>query len=771
MTTTKTALGGRTAYLLVSAMGMALAAAPEMGHAQDAQKAAESGSSDEIIVTATRREARLQDVPVAVTAVSGENLDKSNFREVTDIQYLAPNVTFSATNPVSNGGGYQIRGVGTQTFDSGVEQTVGLVVDGVVIGLSRDPGATGFSDIERVEVLRGPQGTLFGKNSSAGVIHIITKNPQLGKRSFDLDLSYAERNEQLARGTVNLPIGSTAALRVSGFHSARDGAIPNLLHDWRIGDRNNEGVRAKLLWEPTDNFSLLLSGAYQTGFARDAHTIESLGPGTTMFGALYNSQFARFPVKPGHGVYLSYQDGDWTADTKLWNGSLQADYKIGDHVLTSITAYRKLKTLQLSDIDAAPVDIFNHSDGGVDSNEFTQELRLTSPSDKRFEYVLGLYYYRTENAGFATQYGNVYGLFGRPAVVFGGRRDVTNRVRSAAAFGNGTFALTDTLKLLAGVRYTDERNRGTLTVTPLPFPVAPLTGPAIPYDGVVKANNVSGKVGIQFEPSRDFMAYATYSTGFKGPALDGTGGRITEIRPETVKSYEFGIKSSAFDRRLMLNATLYWSNFSDFQAQSFDANSTPPRVGLANAGLLRARGIELESSLRVGSVLRLSASGAYNDSTFRDFTGPCYPGQPVSPVVGQGCYMVPATSLLVSNYHGYRLPNAPKWSYTLGANIEQPVSDELVIDAGTNWAWRSATLATLGDPKTRVDAYGLFNATLGIGADGGQWRVGLFVRNLFDKRFYAPYSSGTSIINPGGYFRIVSPEAFRSIGATASFKL
>ena len=146
-----------------------------------AQSASSAGADqlDEVVVTATRREQRLQDVPLSVTAVSGEALEKSNFREVSDLQYVAPNVTFSSTNPVSNGGGYQVRGVGTQTYDGGVEQTVGLVVDGVVIGLPRDPGATGFADIERVEVLRGPQGTLFGKNASAGVIQIVSKNPRI----------------------------------------------------------------------------------------------------------------------------------------------------------------------------------------------------------------------------------------------------------------------------------------------------------------------------------------------------------------------------------------------------------------------------------------------------------------------------------------------------------------------------------------------------------------------------------------------------------------
>lgn len=746
--------------LLTTAAFAALIAAPAGAQGSVAQSA-QDAESDEIIVTATRREERLQDVPVAVTAVSGEDLARSSLKEVSDIQYLAPNITFSATNPVANGGGYQIRGVGTQTYDSGVEQTVGLVVDGVVIGLSRDPGATGFADIERIEVLRGPQGTLFGKNSSAGVIQIVTRRPQLGERSLDLDLSFGERNERVVRATANLPLGADAALRVSGFLNGQDGAIPNLLNSWHIGDRDNKGARAKLLWEPNVDLSVLASAEYQKGFARDGQTIESLGT-----SPLFNGQFAGFAVKPGHGVYVSFQDGDWTASTELWAASLTIDYSIGEHVLTSITGYRSLETLQLSDIDNAPIDIFNNSDGGVDSDQFTQELRLTSPAGERLEYTLGLYYYQTENGGWAAQYGNFYGLFGVPVVIGGGRRDSVNEVRSLAAYGQASFAVTDTLKLIGGLRYTNDRNHGELVVTPLPFPAVPI-GLLPNYDGTVKADNLSGKVGLQFQPSRDMMLYATYATGFKGPAIDGTGGVIREVRPETVKSYEVGAKTTWLDGRMTINAALYWSNFYDFQAQTFDINVVPPAFYLSNAGLLRARGVELEASLRVTPELRFSASGAYNDSTFRDYTGSCYPVQPISPVVGEGCYVVPGTTTTVANYRGFRLPNAPEWSYTLRADYRRPVGGELELDAGANWAWRDETLAVIGDPKSTITSYGLLNGTLGIGAQDGSWRVGVYARNLLNKHFYAPYSAGT--INPGGYSRIMMPEAFRTIGGTASF--
>lgn len=750
---------------LLASVGCAAALTTAPASAQDTAPATQEAhdTGNDVVVTATRREQRLQDVPLSVTAVSGKTLEQSGLKEVTDIQYLAPNVTFSATNPVSNGGGYQVRGIGTQSYDSSVEQTVGLVIDGVVIGLSRDPGATGFSDIERVEVLRGPQGTLFGKNSSAGVIQIISHKPEIGVASMDLNLRFGERNDRVAQATANVPLGDTLALRVAGYSNGQDGAIPYALDSARaVGDRHNNGIRAKLLWQPSEKFSALVTGEYQDGFARDAPIIQSLGT-----SALYNSQFARFPVQPGPDVYQSYMDGDWTAATKLYAGSLEMNLDLGGPTLTSITAYRKMQMTQLSDIDASPANIFNNSNGGLDSNQFTQELRLSSAPAQRLEYVAGLFYYRTENAGWTTQYGNYYGLFGAPVVVGGGRRDQSNNVRSLAAYGNATFALTNTLKVIGGLRYTNDRNRGQMVVTKLPFPAVPL-GTMANYNGTVSADNVSGKVGLQFEPSRNFMLYASYTTGYKGPAIDGTGGIIREVKPETVKSYEIGAKTSFLDNRATFNLALYWSDFRNFQAQTFDTTITPPAFYLSNAGKLRARGVEVETSFRVTSALRLSASGSYNESTFREYTGQCYPGQPVSTVVGVGCYTVPNTTTLVANYAGYALPNAPKWSYVLRGDYRQPVGEHNAVDAGVNWAWRDDTQAVLGDPKSQINAYGLLNGTIGFGAQDGKWRVGVYARNLLDKRFYAAYSAG--VINPNGYVKIVMPEAFRTIGGTASFR-
>ena len=760
----KTLLASMVGAALAAMAGQACAQAEAPGEkpAVKQEEKQEAMKVEQVIVTATRREQFLQDVPASVTAMSGKTVEKSNFRELTDIQYLAPNVAFSATNPVSNGGGYQIRGVGTQTYDSGVEQTVGLVVDGVVIGLSRDPGAAGFSDIERVEVLRGPQGTLFGKNSSAGVIQVVTKRPRIGENSGEVNLSFGERKERIARGIVNVATGATTGLRLAAYYQAQDGAIPYLVRkDGAIGDRDNKGLRAKFLWNATENLSVLVSAEHQKSFARDSHTIESLGT-----SALYNSQFARFDQKPGPGVYKSYQDGDWTADATIRGASVQLDYAMGDHTLTAITAYRKLESTQLSDIDAAPANIFNNSDGGVDSKEFTQELGLASPSGERLEYVAGLYYYRTVNAGWTTQVGNYYGLFGRPVVLGGGVRDQSNESRNYAAFGQGTYRLNGSLKAIAGLRYTSDKVHGVMRITPLPYP-AVVQGALSPFDGRTSANNVSGKLGLQYEPNKEFMAYATYSRGYKGPAISGVS-QMVVIDPETVDSYEAGTRSTLLGGRVTFNATVYSSDYKDFQAQTLDAGANPPVFTLANAGLMRTRGVELESTARLNRELDLTLGAAYSDARFKDFYGTCYTGQPLSTVQGVGCYVDAATRLQVANYAGERLPNAPKWTYLVRTSYRRAFGNGLALDATANWSWRSEAQATVADPRAAMDAYGLLNLNVGVGKQDGAWRAGIYARNLLDKQFYAPYAAG--VLNPGGYYRIMSADAFRTVGVNLSMK-
>ncbi|GAB2537940.1 TonB-dependent receptor [Rhodanobacter koreensis] len=778
----KTLATGKKRVILALALGVGALADPlAIVHAQsngsESAKAPDSATTSAaskpkdsdavqlqgVTVTATRREQLLQVVPVSVTAISGKELASSNFQDASDIQYLAPNVTFSASQPVSHGGGYQIRGIGTQTYDSGVEQSVGLVVDDVVIGLPRDPGVSGFNDVERVEVLRGPQGTLFGKNASAGVIQIVTNNPDIGKTSANLNLSYGERGEQIANGNLNIPIGSTSALRLSAFYQSQDGNIPYVvLHgDGDIGDRDSKGFRAKYLWLPNDNLSVLVTAEHQSAYIRDGFTIQSLG-----IDPMYDSTFNGFAVKPGPNVFASYQDRDSFSNTSINGASAKLDYSLGDYTITSISAFRQMKLTQQADGDLSPVDILDINDGGIRGNQLTQELRLTSPSDQKLEYVAGAYFYHTDISGSILQMGNYYGLLGGiPLVVGGGNRIQHDKTDSYAGFGQATYALTDKWKLIGGLRYTSDLVEGDLHVIPVAgFPY----GTAVPYMGNTNGTNVSGKLGVQYTPNESAMLYGTISTGYKGPALDGTTGTLRSVKPESVQSYEFGIKSTLLDDRMTLDAAVYRSDFKNFQTNALYTGGGTVQFVLANAGLMRSRGVELESTWLLVKGFTIGANAAYNDARFKNYLGACYPGQPLSGVVGVGCYVDPASSSEIANYADVGLPNSPKWTYGLHGSYEHPLGQNLKFDAGAIWSWRSSSFTTPSDPGSVTGAYGLLNANLGIGKSDGTWRVGLYARNLLDKRFYGVYALPT--LNTNGYVRYVSPDAFRTVGVNLSLK-
>jgi iron complex outermembrane receptor protein len=737
----------------------ALASAQAVAPAPDVQvkPAAQDQSPGDIVVTATRREQRLQDVPLAVTAISGDALEKTNYTSITDVQYLSPGVTFS-TNPSSDGGGFAIRGVGTQAYNYGTEQTVGVVVDGVVIGMPRDPGATGFADLERIEVLRGPQGTLFGKNASAGVISIVTRKPQIGVTSVDGYAALGSRNETILRGAVNAGLSSTSALRVSGYYQGQDGGVPAYFHDWHAGDRKSWGVRGRFLWEPTDRLSVTLNAEYQHIFTRDAFSIASFGP-----NPLYSSLFAQFAVQPSRDHPIAYQDGDWFARSSVYGFSGEINYQLGEHTLTSITAYRHMSLNQTDDPDGAPINIFNFNQTLNHDRQITQELRLTSPSGGALEYVIGAYYYDVRVRADETAYGNFF----TPNLLFsftGGTAHYDVRTKSVALFGQGTYRLAAPLRLVLGLRYTHDDVSADIGLTPIAglLPLGPFI---IPTSGRVRNDNVSGRVGLQYDVAPDVMAYATYARGYKGPSINVLLGVAQALRPETVDSFEAGVKATVLDRKLSINLALYTSKFKDFQAQVADLTVVPPALVLANAGGLRVRGVELELNARPTHALTLGASVAYNQAVYTDFTSFCYTGQPISGAAGVGCYALPSGAN-VANLAGTQLPNAPEWNLTGRFDYTRPIGGGLALNASANVSWRSATLSQEGNPNTRTDPYALVNATLGIGGERGQWRVGIYARNLFNQRFRL---ITPSYIDTGGFNQVVPSAAFRTIGGFVGF--
>ena len=506
-----------TNVFVVSSFALAVALAAGPVSAQTAPKPEEQPSAQdaeqvlaEIIVTAQKRSQNLQEVPVAISVVSGDLLKQTGYRSLSDLSYLAPSVQYDP----SNGGGFQIRGVGTQVFDYSTEQAVGVVIDDVVMDLPRSPGILGLTDIDRIEVLRGPQGTLFGKNASGGVISVVTKKPSTDKVEGDASVSYGERNDRNVSANLNLPLGASAALRISGFHQGQDGYGRYTFLNKDLGNVRETGVRAKLLLKPAEGLELLLTGDYARH--RDNSPFTLVTASSVFEPALSNSG-----VVPGPNNVDNADPIESGNRYTVKGSSLVVNYEIGQHVLTSISAYRKFNSENDVPFDFVPSPLFlpfNH--GTIDSEKFSQELRIASPKEQFLEYVLGLYYNDMKLHSTQEQTGQL-GVPLPPNVYFSlsnGETLFDNKIQSKAAFGTATLNFSEQLVLVLGGRFTDDKNSASIAFQNVqrPYTYIPIgTVPASP-SGSVSKSNFSYRVSPQFKIDRAQYALCNLCNGVQG---------------------------------------------------------------------------------------------------------------------------------------------------------------------------------------------------------------------------------------------------------------
>lgn len=764
---------------LALALTTSLFAMAQAAHAQqvsmvqpaaDGVDAAVAPGGLDILVTATRREARLQEVPVAVTAYSAEQFTNSAYKNPTDLQYISPSIQVSA----SGGTGFNVRGVGTNSFNSATEQTVGLVIDNVVYGFVDDIGAD-LSDVSRIEVLRGPQGTQFGKNASAGVINISTERPTTDRVYSVAHAAYGSYDDTNISYRVNVPVTSTLAGMLVGSYQNRDGWSWNPVKGKHEGGSDQVGVKGKLKWTPTDVFDAYLSVDYRRahGAPNFLSTYRALGIGAGAvppgFGIL------DYGIVPGKNNTETAISSDSFRTTRTGGASLEMNYRLGDHMLTSITAYRLLRKQAYATLGGTPI-IYAEGPSRTRSNQFSQELRLNSPSGGLVEYSAGAYYYRRASKDVSLLSGPFGGLaemlHGPGAEIsFSGGRDYTsNSIDSIAGFADGVVNLTDRLHLLLGGRLTHDKATASLFTEAVPDVYA--IGGTINGPGRAKTSNTdfSWRAGIKYDVSPGIMTYATASRGYKGPlaiAVAGSTARI--VKPETVHALEAGVKTTWLDGNLLFNLTLFHEKFRNFQTSVLETSLVPPGFVLGNAGGLKSQGVEAEFSVKPTKALTLTANGTYQDAKFTDFRATCYSafepiGLPVTtdPNATGACYTIPGTSTSYIQAAGDPIPNASKWNLTLAANYKQPVGHGLAFDVSANYLYRSAFYTNGVDPNTKIDGYGIVNLNVGLGSEDDNWRVGIFARNLFDKYYISAIETG--IFDTGGLVNVINPEAQRTLG-------
>lgn len=750
-----------TACLTAWTPGLAQTVAPNStAVAAPAEQQAEAG---DIVVTANKREERLKDVPISVSVVSGDQLTRQNVNEVADLTRSAP-----ALNTAGPFGALSIRGIGSVSFSRSSEGSVGVVVDSVALaGTSTNPPL--LFDVARVEVLEGPQGTLFGRNSSAGVLNIVTNAPDPTRLEVIAHTDIGTRDTYVGRGVVNLPIAENAALRVAGSFAQAPRNQYNRFDDSWQRQRNYAG-RARFLWEPTSDITINLIGDYSDADRRG-------GAPWSVFASTPGSRLTQRLTACGITVGTENQQGCINGGNRGWTesygASTQIDMRIGTHTLTWISAYRAVEgEVPAYDVDSVPVYRLNQT-GPSDTHNFSQEFRLTSPSGGTLEYVAGLYYFDSEFDGSVQQLGPVATDVGIPFPL--GQRLTTHaQTTSVAAFGQATVRLAPALRLILGGRYGNESVTARTDATLATGAFAPI-GRLSPVRGKADDDYFSYRVGAQFDVTRDVMVYGTYTRGYKGPSINDQASGPTIpvlVRPEIPKSGEVGIKASAFGGRMTASLAGFYTKVDDFQAQFFDPVAAAFIFG--NAPSLTTKGVSFNLFGRPTRGLSLNLGAVYNDARYGDgYLVACAQGQ----TAAQGC--VPqviggVAGGAVDDAGGNRLVGTPKWKVTASGEYAADLSSttqayaqaDMVYTSRINWD-------AAFNPILQNAPVALFGGRLGVRFASQRFGVAVFGRNLFDVyrpavRFATP--TAALQLDPRSYSQISGTDSRRVIGLSLDAK-
>lgn len=605
---------------------------------------AQAQQLEEVVVTAQKRSESLQDVAISIAVVSGTELAELNKTQIADLSRLVPGFTFSEGTSDA-GRNILIRGIGTNSFSRSVDLSVGTVVDNVASG-SLSGSVLDFSDVQRVEVLRGPQGMLFGKNASAGLLNITTYNPT-PELATGFRASYGSNDLVNLYGYASGPIIEDTLLgRISMYSNTMDPIIDNEYPGGDdFNDRDEWGGRGKLRWLITEQFDAQFNYTH----IERKHTCCVAALRQVIEGSVVDREGG--PVGPKNDKVL---DNDTSkGETKVDIYSMELNYSLGDFLLTSISAYTNENVYGAARADDYALTALPLNDSFEKYQQYTQELRLTSPGDGKITYVAGLYYFYKKIDREFYRYIDLYAI----DLADSGALSVTNVGKtdseSFAAFGQATWHITDRSRLSVGARYNFDQLGHKQTVASFPgtLPEAP------PGSINQKDHDQAGswRVMVERDIAEDAMVYASYAKGYKGPGSNSlpsgpTSGDVF-VDPEIPTSYELGIKSQWFDNRLRVNAAAYYSTFKDFQASAQVAGAFPPIFYLTNAGELETQGVELEVNAQLTQNFAVQGSLAYTDATFSDWPdAPCYARQSEA----QGC--IDGTQDL----SGARMPNSPK---------------------------------------------------------------------------------------------------------------
>ncbi len=695
---------------------------------------------EEIVVTATKRAKSVQDVPVAVNAVDESTIEAMRIDEFTDITRISPSLTVNRGDWATNSG-FSLRGIGTNVFSINIEPSVAIVVDDVPLVRSSQ-AFSDLLDIQRIEVLRGPQSTLFGKNASAGVINVVTQDP--GEEfNFSARVGGTDDKEWNYSATFGGPISDNAGFRVSAFKKERrEGHIRNISTFDDVDGTESEGIRGKLVIDFGDSVTATIFGEKAESESTCCNsTFRHIPTGAAFLGAFPQSLVVA-GISPDEDN-TSISSDDLTADeSDSWNAGVRLNIDIGEFELLSVTSVNEWDYEVTRDVDGTAFDLLGAftggalsggliQGGGFELESLSQEFRLISPASETFEYVVGLYYSDVD-----------YGRDFMRGPLFAANWVADTGTEALAVYGQGTLSISDGTDLIFGARFQDEEV-------------------SHDFDNALNGLSLSGsdsetaatfKIGVQQYLSDDVMVFATASTGYKGQGYDisSSFNQQTSDNPvgsEDSVSFEVGMKGTFLDGRLQLNPTIFFATYDDFQAQQARLVNNNIELGIANVGELETYGIEVDFQAAITENFRLVGGIAYISAEIAEFDGAdCWVGQTA------GCNEVldgmgMGTGTFTQDLGGEDLNNSPDLKFTVSAEYYAPLSD-LPVSAFINlsYQWQDdVNFSLLGDPGAEQDAYGIANLSIGlVESESERFSVTLFVNNLFDEDYVA------SIGNFGG---------------------
>ena len=673
-----------------------------------------------VVVTATRREESLQKVPVALSVISGKELDKQQRSSIETLVTQVPTVNFRA-GASNKDTSLFVRGIGTVTTSPGVEPSVSTVIDGVVY--SRPGQATlDLLDVDRIEVLRGPQGTLFGKNASAGVVNIVTKNPTSEPSGYVDVYATSDSEQRIKLGASGTLIPEKLTANVSALLGNFDGNVDNLTTNQEVNGYKNYGFRTKFEYTPTDSLVF--------GFTADyLHKKGSAPTGIVVKNTDTNYAAALSPVVVSPTNRTTVENTQASTDDTNQGLALTADWTLDHHQLSSITAFRQWKNTQIGDSDqlaAATPTFAGIADlGNVDSRQFSQEFRIKPLDHGFFDYVAGLYFSKNKNDETYQRQSTWYNSASNAYVVDSGKAIYNTDSSNYALFGEGTFHFTDRLRWIVGLRVTrDELSYEHSRVSTVPSSVGVRNAirSSFSSDGSTSETGISGRIGPQFDFTPNILGYFTYSRGYKGPAynvyFNMQQNDTPVIDPETANAYELGLKSQWLDNRLRVNVAVFDTEYDNYQAnfRTLDPSGFPI-TRLVNAGSVSTYGAEIDSTYKINSNWALNLSGAYTHARIDDFK-------------------CPAADTSCPNVNGKPLPFSPDWKWNAQIDRYFTVTNNRQIEVSTQYSWQSKVQFSLDqNPNTIQGAYGLLNASIALVDNADDWRVALHVRNALDKSY------------------------------------